>query len=177
MSTPINPSLFAPIGIGALILWRFYSRMRRMIGRQKLSIVRPWITVCVFPLLTALLVATNLSRPESLASIGAGMAIGVGLGFYGLRVTRFEAAADGLFYTPSAHVGIALSLLLAGRIIYRLIQVNGLTATPAGSPINYATTPLTLLIFGTLAGYYVTYAVGLIRWQRSAEKLTGAAGD
>jgi hypothetical protein len=129
----------------------------------------------VFPLLTVLLVATNLSRPESLAGIGAGIAIGLGLGIYGLRVTRFEATAEGLFYTPSAHVGIALSLLLAGRIIYRLIQVNGITGTPAGSPINYATTPLTLLIFGTLAGYYVTYAVGLIRWQRGAEKPTGAA--
>ncbi len=25
--------------------------------------------------------------------------------------------------------------------------------------------PLTLAIFGTLAGYYVTYAIGLLRWR------------
>ena len=25
--------------------------------------------------------------------------------------------------------------------------------------------PLTMAIFGTLAGYYVTYAIGLLRWR------------
>ena len=104
----------------------------------------------------------------ALLALGGGLLVGVSLGFYGLRNTRFEKTPQGLFYTPSAHVGIALSLLLAGRIIYRLIQVEGMFGGAPAPPANYATTPLTLLIFGTLAGYYVTYAIGLLRWRHSA---------
>ena len=31
-------------------------------------------------------------------------------------------------------------------------------------------TPLTLVILGTLAGYYCTYAVGLLRWYFSVKR-------
>lgn len=171
MAAPFNPSLVAPLGFGALILWRSYSRMRRLIGRQRLSKVRPWITVSVFPVLTVLLVTASIGKPTSLLALAAGVAVGLCLGLYGLRVTRFEKTPEGLFYTPSAHVGIALSLLFLGRILYRFVQIYALGASAGVSPgegshIGYATTPITLLIFGTLAGYYVTYAVGLLRWQR-----------
>jgi hypothetical protein len=84
-----------------------------------------------------------------------------------LRVTRFENTPQGLFYTPSAHVGIALSLVFVGRILYRLYQLYGNPGDSAQPPAAYATTPLTLLIFGALAGYYVTYAIGLLRWRHS----------
>ncbi len=165
MSAPFNPSLVVPVGFGVLILWRFYARIRRMVGRQRLSNVRPWITVCILPALAALFVIASLGRPMSLGAIAVGAVIGVGLGVYGLRVTKFEKTAEGLFYTPSAHVGIGLSLLLAARIIYRLFQVYALSEAQAISQMSYATTPLTMIIFGTLAGYYVTYAVGLLRWR------------
>jgi hypothetical protein len=177
MTAPFNPSSVVPIGVGALLLWRFYSRVRRMVGRQRLSNVRPWITVCVFPVLTVLLVAASIAQPMSPVSLAAGVVAGVCLGVYGLRLTRFEKTTEGLFYTPSAHLGIALSLLLFGRIIYRLIQVYGLSGSVASPQISYTTTPLTLLIFGTLAGYYVTYAVGLLRWQRESSKSVGADGQ
>jgi hypothetical protein len=171
MTAPFNPSsLVVPIGIGALVLWRFYSRFRRMVGRQRLSSVRPWITVFAFPILTVLLVTASIAQPNSPLALAAGIVVGVCLGVYGLRMTRFEKTPQGLFYTPNAHLGIALSLLLLGRIIYRLIQVYLASGSVAGPPINSATTPLTLLIFGTLAGYYVTYAVGLLRWQRESSK-------
>ena len=168
MMAPFHPSVLAPFAIGALILWRFYSRVRRMVGRQKLSNIRPWITVCVFPLLAVFLATVSYTKPLLLLSLLGGIAVGVALGIYGLRVTRFETTPEGLFYTPSAHVGIALSLLFMGRIIYRLIQLNlNPQLATAGPQANYATTPLTLLIFGLLAGYYVTYAVGLLRWKKS----------
>jgi hypothetical protein len=166
MAAPFNPSLVVPVGIGALVLWRFYSRVRRMVGRQILSSVRPWITVCVFPILTVLLVSVSIAQPMSPLALAGGIVVGVCLGVYGLRKTRFEKTPHGLFYTPNAHLGVALSLLLLGRIIYRLVQVYGASESGTSPPINSATTPLTLLIFGTLAGYYFTYAVGLLRWQR-----------
>jgi cytochrome b561 len=171
MAAPFNPSLLVPVGVGALVLWRMYWRVRRMVGRQKLSNVRPWITVCAFPILTVLLVSASIAQPMSPLALGAGIIVGICLGVYGLRMTRFEKTPQGLFYTPNAHLGIALSLLLVGRIIYRFIQVYWASGSVTDPPqVNYATTPLTLLIFGTLAGYYVTYAVGLLRWQRQTSK-------
>jgi len=168
VAVPLNPNVLVPIGVGALILWRTYARIRRMVGRQPLSKVRPWITVSVFPLILVLLATTSHASSSSLLGLAAGIVAGVGLGIYGIRVTRFENTTEGLFYTPSAHVGIALSLVFVGRILYRLFQMYG-SAGGAMEPqqMGYATTPLTLLIFGALAGYYVTYAIGLLRWRHS----------
>jgi hypothetical protein len=35
--------------------------------------------------------------------------------------------------------------------------------------------PLTLAIFATLAGYYVTYAIGLLQWHRRVVREQGSA--
>lgn len=161
-----TPSMALSLGIAALIVWRVYSRVRRLIGRQQLKPVRPWITVTLFPLLGLALLLGSLAHPLTAASLGLGAAVGVGLGVYGLRLTRFEATPAGLFYTPNAHLGIALSLLFIGRIAYRAAQLFLLA--PAGAPPStdaFMRSPWTLLIFGTLAGYYVCYAVGLLRWK------------
>ena len=163
-------SLLVPILLGAFIVWRFYSRIRRMVMRQKLSKLRPWITVCVFPILLIAFAVTSLAHPLPLVALVGGVAVGIGLGLYGLRLTRFEITPEGMFYTPSAHLGIALSALLIGRVGYRFIQMSSSDAWPPQptlSPANPGSW-ITLLIFGTLAGYYVTYAIGLIRWGRGA---------
>jgi hypothetical protein len=172
MQPPGHPSLLVSLLIGAFVIWRFYSRIRRMVVRQKFSRVRPWITVSIFPLLLVLFAATSLAHPEGLATLLGGTAAGVGLGVYGLRLTRFENTPDGLYYTPNAHLGIALSVLLIGRLGYRAMQMSaaggaGWQQSGAFGP-GSAGSPVTLLIFGALAGYYVTYAAGLIRWDRSA---------
>lgn len=185
MAAPFNPSFIVPLGVGALVLWRTYSRIRRMIGRQHLSAVRPWVTVFVFLLLVVLLAGASITRPESLLGLGGGLAVGIGLALYSLHKTRFENTAQGLFYTPSAHVGIAVSLLFVGRILYRMIQMYGYgVAGPGAAPapgqnpnLSYATTPLTMLFFGVLAGYYVAYAIGLLRWKASIARDPPAGGS
>jgi hypothetical protein len=166
---PAQPhSLLVPLLLGAVIVWRFYSRIRRMVMRQKLSKVRPWITVCVLPILLLVFAAMSIAHPLPLAALAGGVAVGIGLGVYGLRLTKFETTPEGMFYTPSAHLGIALSVLLIGRVGYRFIQMSqsdGWPPQPAVGP-GHPGSWITLLIFGTLAGYYVTYAIGLIRWAR-----------
>jgi len=164
-----HPSLFVSLGLVALVAWRFYARVRRMIGRQRLARVRPWVTVALFPSLIVLLGLGSSARPANAITLLAGVALGAGLGVYGLRLTRFEATPQGLFYTPSAHLGIALSALLFGRVAYRLAQLYlvapGGPRMP-GAPADFVSSPLTLAIFGTLAGYYTAYAVGLLRWRQ-----------
>jgi hypothetical protein len=160
--------LLVPLGVTALVAWRFYSRVRRNIGRQRLSKVRPWITVSVFPTILVLLAARSFGQPLPLEVMAGGVALGIGLGLLGHRLTQFEQTSSGLFYTPNAHIGVALSAVFLGRVIYRLAQLYGSAPTAGAPPNMYSQSPLTLAILGTLAGYYVTYAIGLLRWRRHA---------
>src|SRR5882672_8531654 len=128
----MNTPTIVLLALAPLVLWRIYARVRRMVGRQRLSRVRPWVPVCLFPILVVLLALASLQHPPAFASLAGGLVIGSLLAVYGLRLTRFERTAQGLFYTPNAYLGSALA------------------------------------IFGTLAGYYVAYAIGLLRWRRRA---------
>lgn len=163
----VHPSMFATVGIITLVLWRVYSRVRRMVGRQTLKPRRLQITLVMFPLLLAMLMLTSLAHPLNAFYVCAGAATGALLGLYGLRLTRFEVNGNEFFYTPNAHLGIALSLVFIGRIIYRLVSLQMFGDTSNPSPMSFAGSPLTLLIFATLAAYYVSYAFGLLRWSRS----------
>lgn len=167
-------SIAVSVGIAALIAWRVYRRVRRSIGRQRLSRVRPWLTVTLLPALVALLLLGSPFHPASAVALAAGISTGAALGFYGLRLTRFESTPSGLFYTPNAHLGIALSLLLLARIAYRVIQVYASDPPVSVPPADFVRSPVTLAIFGTLAGYYVTYAVDLLRWRGRAGPSLGA---
>lgn len=161
----VNPSTITLLVLAPLLIWRLYSRIRRMVGRQWLSRVRPWITVILFPLLVLLLASAGYARPELLLWLAGGLASGGFLAVYGLRRTQFEPTPQGLFYTPHAHLGIALSLLLVGRILYRLVEVYYLGSTAPSGTSDFARSPVTLAVFGLLAGYYIAYAVGLLRWR------------
>jgi hypothetical protein len=162
--TPQATHAIVTAAIILLIAWRLYSRIRRTIGRQRLSRKRPWITLVVFPLLLALLALGARNRPLVEVCLAAGAVAGIALGSLGLRLTRFEVTGEGTFYTPSAHLGVALSLLLVCRIAYRFV-IGGIPGAGSGAPpAPQALTPLTLLLVGTLAGYYCTYAIGLLRW-------------
>jgi hypothetical protein len=148
-----------------LLAWRIHARFRRMVGRQRLSRVRPWITLAIFPALVVLLGFTALSHAERLWWLAAGLGIGLLLGVYGLGKTRFEPSPQGLFYTPNAHLGIALSLLFVARIVYRFVEVYALDPAVPHDIKDFARSSLTLSVFGLLAGYYVSYAIGLVRWR------------
>jgi len=165
MSTPFDTSLVAPIAIGALIAWRLHARIRRMVGRQRLAPLRPWISVTLFPLILLLILAGSITQPAAALGLAVGAAAGIGLGVYGTRLTRFEATPAGLFYTPNAHLGIALSLLLVLRLGYRFLQLHFSGHGIDASSMRMGSSPLTLAIFGTLAAYYATYAAGLLRWR------------
>jgi hypothetical protein len=165
--------LLATAGIIALVAWRIYTRVRRLVGRQRLSRFRPWVSVILFPLLILFLLLGSVAYPVVALAELAGVAIGIALGIYGLRSTSFENTQAGLYYTPNAHIGIALSLLIVGRVAYRVVQLYLSTASFT-EPVNLARSPLTLLIIGTVAGYYAAYAFGLLRWRRKVN-LAGAA--
>ena len=159
-----GPSTIGLLALLALLSWRAYKRFKRMVGRQRLSNVRPWITLTVFPLLTLLLAYGARAQLDHLGWMAAGVAAGAMLAVYGLRQTRYEPTPEGLFYTPNAHVGLVLSLLLVVRILYRLVELYVDPTTPRDASA-FVRSSLTLAIFGLLAGYFIAYTIGLLRWR------------
>jgi len=81
------------------------------------------------------------------------------LGIFGLNKTQFEPSKKGLFYTPNVHLGITLSLLFVGRIIYRFVEVYTSDPGVSHGMSDFARSPITLAVFGLLAGYYIAYAI------------------
>jgi hypothetical protein len=162
----LNPGTIALVILVPLIVWRLYSRFRRLVGRQRLSRIRPWITLTVFPLLLLMLAWVTRFDAVREGWLAAGLAVGAGLALFAYRLTRFEETPEGLFYTPNAPLGIALSLLIVGRVGYRMYDVWSTGPTLARDNTAFLRSPLTLALFGLLAGYYVTYAAGLVRWRR-----------
>jgi hypothetical protein len=60
----------------------------------------------------------------------------------------------------SAHdIGVALSLMLVGRMLYRFWQVRDLATAPNHPPPMQS--PLTFFIIGLTVGYYIVYQTGL----------------
>lgn len=164
-----SPNLIPLLVLVPLIIWRMVSRIRRNIGRQKLGKVRPWITLTLFPVIAILISMASFAHPERLWALAGGLIFGAGLGVFGTRQTTFENTPEGLFYTPNAHLGIALSTLFFGRVVYRMFQLYAMDPNAQPNPNDFASSPLTLAIFGLLAGYYVAYAIGLVRYRSRQE--------
>jgi hypothetical protein len=170
-----HPSALTLFVLAPLVSWRVYLRFRRSIGRQKMSPVRPWIQLVLFA------VATR-NHPLGLWLLAGGLMLGGGLSVYGLRLTQFEVTPERLYYTPHAPLGIVLSLLFVARIIYRIFEVYVLDTNAGPGVEAFAQSPVTLAVFGLLAGYYIGYALGLVRWrwdvlERKRAREAAAASD
>src|SRR4051794_4823755 len=158
LPTPVVAALVAP-----LVLWRVYSRIRRLTSRQRSRTWRHRVTLVFFPLLLAFTAVASLAVPIAFAGLIAGLVLGVPLGMLATSKTRFEQSGDEFYFTPHAPIGMAVAMLFLGRMAYRAWEYY---ANGAFAQHDFVRSPLTLLIFGILAGYYMTYAVGLLGWRK-----------
>jgi hypothetical protein len=165
----MTPAPVMSILVGGLIAWRLYRRVRRNIGRQKLRPRRAVTSLVILAIFSALIVGVSFHNPKLLLGFGGGLLPGALLGWVGLRLTRFETTGEGHFYTPSAHIGVALSLLFIGRLAYRFMELRPFS-NPSPQPHAIAQSPLTLLILGLLAGYYMVYYAGLLVHSRDQKQ-------
>jgi hypothetical protein len=154
-SSQLVPALLVP-----LIIWRIYARVRRNIGRQPYRPRRLMGAAIFFCVITALLALAAAYAHAGLGALAGGLLIAVGLGALSLQLTTWENSADGEFYTPNRIIGIAVTLLFIGRFVYRMVVLLG-TPPDDGPPPGLWQSPLTFLIFGVTAGYYITYSLGL----------------
>jgi len=163
----MDPKLLTSILIAALLVWGIYRRLRRTFGRQAVQSWRLWLRIGILTVLGVLFVATSLARStQALGALVAGIACGAALGYLGLRHTIFEVTPQGRFYTPHTYIGLVVTVLFLGRLLYRFIYLAYNAGTAGGAnPDFFATyqrSPLTLGIFGVLIGYYVLYYAGVL---------------
>jgi hypothetical protein len=162
----MDSRLVTPYLIAALIMWGLYRRMRRSFGRQRVRDGFMWFRIGIL-VLAAVFIGVQVAREvDVLGILAAGIACGAVLGYFGLRHTKFEVTSEGRFYTPHTYIGLAVSALFIGRLLYRFLgSYNGLVppaTTGQDLASIYRHNPLTLAIIGALLGYYVLYYAGVL---------------
>jgi hypothetical protein len=166
--------VWGSLATAALVLFIIYRRFRRSFGRQPLR-PRPMIVrMTLLSVVGLLLLPAALRSSAGALAIGAGLALGVALGAWGARHTRFEWHEGELHYIPHTYTGMVVSALFLGRLLYRLLMLprsgyltggaafSGAPPTDAFGSLYH--NPLTLSVFFVLIGYYVYY-YSYVLWQ------------
>lgn len=162
---PPTPSPVVIAILAPLVLWRFYSRFKRLTMRQHSRTWRHRTTLVFFPLLLVMVSLASIGAPWALAALACGLGLGGALGRMAISKTRFEKVGDEFYFTPHGPIGIAVAVLFFGRLGYRAWEFYAYGAT---THHDFVRSPLTMLIFGIMAGYYMLYAVGLLSWRKRA---------
>jgi hypothetical protein len=149
-----------------LLVWRIYARLKHAMGRSRSQLWRHWSAAMLLP--SAVLGLALAAWPDVLAvsCLGAGALAGAWLGIWGIKLTRFEHTEKGWFFTPNLHLGLLVTMLFVARLLYRGLELymNSRAAVPA--PLqDFSQSPLTLLSFGLLAGYFAAQGIALLRWR------------
>jgi hypothetical protein len=157
--------------------------MRRSFGRQRVREGFMWFRIGVLTLAAALIGVAIARDVDVLGALLAGIACGAALGYVGLRYTKFEITPEGRFYTPHAYIGLLVTALFVGRLLYRFLGAyDGVTPPMAAGQslaAMYRHSPFLLAVFGAVMGYYVLYYLGVLQRTRSpasSGQETGATG-
>ena len=170
MPAHLSPLLIM-VPLLALIVWR---RVNRSFGRQPIRRKRMIFRIAVFAFIGGALALSGLHKLALAEGLLGGVLIGGAIGIVGLQLTRFEVdPVKGDCYVPNPWIGALLTVLLLGRLAWRLMVVwpemqhqSALAATHGPGvhmqPMGYASSPLTMLVIGLLVGYYIVYFTGLL---------------
>jgi cytochrome b561 len=161
----------------ALIVWR---RVSRSFGRQRIRRKSMIARIAMFAFIGALLALSGFHHIALVEGLLGGLLIGGAIGMIGLRLTRFEVdPVKGDCYVPHPWIGALLTVLLLGRLAWRLMELGPLmqqsAATPGMLPPGYTASPLTMLVVGLLVGYYIVYFSGLLIHHRRFQRLQQGA--
>lgn len=146
-----------------LSLWqRFRYGKSRRLARPWLVGFNAWsllIATCLFLLINAVV---QWWLPHTLLQAVAGWLAGLALGIIALWLSRFERLPDGLYYRPKVWLVLALTLLVAGRVVVSFVQIyrQG-SAWWSGHPLDTDWHAGLVAVAGLLLGYGLAYQWGL----------------
>jgi len=156
-----------------VVLFVIYRRFRRNFGKQPLRPVRMSIRLVVLGILGFLLMPMALTSTTAALTIAAALAAGIGLGVWAAKHLRFEKHDDKLYYIPHSYVGMIVTALFLGRILYRFIvlypQYSTLAGATSAPPADQSFSaiyhnPVNLGVLFVLIGYYVYYYIYVL-WE------------
>src|SRR5579864_7253409 len=143
----MDPKLVTTILLAALVVWGIARRLRRTFGRQPVQYARIVLRIGVLAFAAVLVVAMT-PNTQAGEAVAAGIVCGAALGYLGLRHTRFEVTPQGRFYTPHTYIGLAMTALLLGRLLYRFLNLSygpGTVVDASQNPaVAYQKNPVTL---------------------------------
>jgi hypothetical protein len=163
----MDPKIITPLIMGAVVIWAIYRRMRRTFGRQPVYVGRLKFRIGLFAAVGALMIWASGHNLALQGALLGGVIGGTLLGWVGLRHTKFEATPQGHFYIPHTYMGLLVTALFLGRLMFRLIAVY--PEAQAAAPVSQnplagvANSPLTSAILGLLVAYYVMFYLGVLR--------------
>ena len=176
---PADFSQIGPFLLAALVVFAIYRRFRRSFGRQPLRPTRMTVRIVLLVVIASALLPTALRSAPFLWAELIGTTLGLSLGVWGAKRTRFLMYREQLHFVPHTYTGIAVSLLFLGRLVFRVAQVYtgaqvshaangqvGYAADPAQAfaPTSMVRSPLTVGVFFVLASYYLCY-YGWVLWK------------
>jgi hypothetical protein len=108
--------------------------------------------------------------PRAFPYSGLGVLAGTVVGLIGLWLTRWEPSATALHYTPNRWLVLALTLLVASRMVYSVWRAWYVWhARPDQVAwIQAVGIPGSMAAGGLLMGYYLVYWVGV--WRRAVRR-------
>jgi hypothetical protein len=171
----MDQRFIAPLILGIVLVFGVYRRLRRSFGPQRVSVARLGFRIGILAIAATLVLLASAHNINSAGALLGGAACGAALGYLGLLHTRFEATAQGRFYTPHTYIGLIVTALFLGRVVFRFLTLYSNPQQAAQmnqNPLSvYQGSPLTLAIFGVLIGYYLVFYIGVLRKTRDLAPL------
>ncbi len=170
----ITPQVIVPAVLVPLIGYRMYVRFRSHFGRQPVQPTRIMVRLALLAAVVAMFAWFIPHSPTLLEALAGGLIAGGAIALLGLQLTQFSSDEKGSYYIPNSYIGAAVTLLLVGRIVYRMTIMFTMpdmaAQAPSGNPYaSMSQSPLTLSLLMLTLGYYLTYSAGvLIRSRRHA---------
>ena len=173
MNLDLGHLLGTAISFG-LVLFIIYRRFRRNFGKQPLNRKRLKFRIGLLTVVGVLLLPAARSSAVLALSIVVGLGIGVALGIWATKHTRFEKHDDKLYYIPHTYAGMVVSALFLGRLIYSFVlrssvfslafmDGGGLSPGDFGGFSGIYHNPVTRCVFFILIGYYIYYYSYVLR--------------
>ena len=165
----LAPATFTPYLFPLFVAFVMYRRIRRNFGVQFWSPTRVWIRVALLSVVALMLLVAGAFAPQTLPAMGIGLAGGLVLAYFGLRHTHVHWTDGKRSYTPNPWIGGLLSVLLVGRLAWRMTSGGGLAGAQA------APSGITFGIAMALIAYSLVYAIGLIVQMKRLQPASDAA--
>ena len=174
--------------IAAVVLFVLYRRFRRNFGRQRLRQNRMIFRMLLLSIFCLLLLLSPNGTTKGVVAAFLGAALGAALAIYATAHTQFEITPQGKFFIPNGYIGMTVTALFIGRLIYRFVvlypmfhnavhQLGNRAPSQMSAFSSYERSPFTLGLYFLLAGYYICYYAFILMKSRELHLEDGNKGS